>query len=365
VSVAVLHLISSRSLFGAERVVLSLCKELIKLNVPVYLGVIDAFSERNALVDEAVNEGIEVLKLVSKWPLDFSARRYLVDFIKDNRISVVHSHNYKANFFAWSSRLGVPWVVTEHTWGGKDLKAMFYEALDKRVVCFADAVVGVSENLLDDFRKAFIPSAKCMVIYNGIELMPSDGVAGLPCVSSDVFTFGFIGRWSVEKNVLYLLDVFARLVRDSDKGFLLRIAGKGPLEGLLRDKIINLGISRFVELVGFVSPDNVQSFYSSLDCLVLPSKKEGLPMVVLEALAMGRPVAGSFQAVRAVRDDVAVRQMPIDNISDAAWVLQRLSEDVRQDPDGFFSRSRALVENGFSATKMARDYLELYKRFSA
>ncbi len=101
------------------------------------------------------------------------------------------------------------------------------------------------------------------------------------------FLVGTIGRLSDEKGFDLLIDAFARLV---DRGLDARlvIAGEGPEQSSLQNQIDRLGMSQRIQLIGFC--EDTRGFLEALDLFVLSSHREGLPNVVLEAMAVGVPV---------------------------------------------------------------------------
>lgn len=97
---------------------------------------------------------------------------------------------------------------------------------------------------------------------------------------------GHVGRFDAVKNHSFLLDVFAELLK-SRPGAVLLLAGDGPLRPDMEKKAEDLGIDGSVMFLG-VRPD-VARLMQAMDCFVMPSLYEGLPMVLVEAQAAGLP----------------------------------------------------------------------------
>lgn len=98
-----------------------------------------------------------------------------------------------------------------------------------------------------------------------------------------------IGRLAPAKGQLFLLEAFADLVatgRDAE----LVVGGAGPLQGALADRARRLGVEDRVSLLGGVSQDRIVDLYSGADVFCLPSFAEGVPVVLMEAMAMQLPV---------------------------------------------------------------------------
>jgi glycosyltransferase involved in cell wall biosynthesis len=100
----------------------------------------------------------------------------------------------------------------------------------------------------------------------------------------------FVGRFHEQKNLNFLLRQFARLPA---KSFELHLVGDGPQEKLLRNLANQLGIAESIVWHGWLPRAALPGIYRSSDCLVNPSLYEGMPNVVLEAMACGLPVLAS------------------------------------------------------------------------
>ncbi len=102
-----------------------------------------------------------------------------------------------------------------------------------------------------------------------------------------------IGRFSAEKGHLLLLDAMKRLIADEPDAQLV-LAGDGELRPLIEQRIRDLGLSGHVQLTGWLDEAAVRSYLRKARVLVQPSFAEGLPVVIMEALALGRPVISSI-----------------------------------------------------------------------
>ncbi|HEV7258705.1 MAG TPA: glycosyltransferase [Bosea sp. (in: a-proteobacteria)] len=104
-----------------------------------------------------------------------------------------------------------------------------------------------------------------------------------------------VGRLSEQKGHMVLLQALATLAR-AGVPFKLTVVGDGPLRSQLEQRIRQLGLEQQVELVGWMSNAEVRAAIGEARALVLPSFAEGLPVVLMEALALGRPVVTTYIA---------------------------------------------------------------------
>jgi glycosyltransferase involved in cell wall biosynthesis len=104
-----------------------------------------------------------------------------------------------------------------------------------------------------------------------------------------------IGRFNEQKGHFLLLEA-ARCLRDRGVYFRLILVGDGELRGEIESRIAALGLTQVVELTGYLSEAGIQGELDRARALVLPSFAEGLPVVIMEAMAAGRPVLSTFVA---------------------------------------------------------------------
>lgn len=132
---------------------------------------------------------------------------------------------------------------------------------------------------------------KIKVIYNEIMLTPK-GIEGNR--SDQDITFGFVGRFSFQKQPLQLIESFSRHVALGGESKLV-FFGKGELEADMRKLIKQNKLERYVQIEQPMK--NLDQIYTSIDVLCLPSLWEGFPNVVGEAMAYGRPILGNINCL--------------------------------------------------------------------
>lgn len=158
----------------------------------------------------------------------------------------------------------------------------------------AKAVVTISSGLKELALKTD-RKMKIDVIPNGVDApffqMPEqEGVVS----SNRPFRILTVGRLSPQKRVDILLDAFAEVKRQiSSRPVQLWIVGDGPLRTKLEEQTKALGITPDVSFFGWQDQENLKNFYSKVDLFALSSAYEGMPLVILEAMAAGLPIVAT------------------------------------------------------------------------
>lgn len=371
----VLHLISSKGFFGAENVVFTLAKEQKRQGIEVFIGTfLDAKHPHCELVEKAQKCGIPTALFTCGNRFNLSTIIAIRKFIKQNKIQVIHSHNYKSNFYSLVCAIGLKTrkVVTCHNWTTNELKMNLYKELDKALLNWFDRVVVVSDILRDEVVKSHVSEKKIRVIYNGVDCealqtaVRNSGdeesrktTKNRLGIKDDEKIIGTVGRLSEEKGLEYLIKSFAQVAAQISAVKLL-IVGDGPLRERLLAASRALKIDEKVIFTGYRS--DAAELLSLMDVFVLPSLYEGLPMVILEAGVLKKPVVASdVGAVSRVIDNeslgLLVRPADEDKLTQAVVSLLKDERQARLKGENIFVK----VENNFSAEKMARDYREVYE----
>jgi glycosyltransferase involved in cell wall biosynthesis len=163
-----------------------------------------------------------------------------------------------------------------------------------RVYRFADAVVAVSHGVAEDLIRTGVPEKLIHTIYNPVVsnqlLEDSKKPCGHPWLEGDSRpTILAVGRLEPQKDYVTLIRAFS-LVQPKHKARLL-ILGEGSLRSELQTLVDALGLSEEVQLAGFV--DNPHAYMSRAALFVMSSRWEGLPTVLIEALACGAAVVST------------------------------------------------------------------------
>jgi glycosyltransferase involved in cell wall biosynthesis len=239
-----------------------------------------------------------LVSVPDRGPFDWKVIQQLIQICRTKRVAVWHAHEYKSNVLGlivrrfWPMKL----VTTVHGWGVHEGRAPFYNGIDRRCLRFYQQVICVSNNLLMECCRYGVQSDRCQLIHNAIDteqfqrtLSHADAKSSLSAPQQGLL-LGAMGRLSSEKGFDLLIGAVARLVA-MGHDIHLWIAGEGPERSRLEAEIARRGLGNRVRLLGMVSDPRV--FLQAIDVFVLSSVREGLPNVVLEAMAMESPVVAT------------------------------------------------------------------------
>ncbi len=300
--IRVCHIVTRLAVRGVPRHVIDMA---VALDPERYVvQVLTGHSEpgEGDLWQEALDLGIAVRRIPAlQRRIDLSgdvlALWQLYRYLRAYPFDIVHTHISKAGMLGrmaahWA---GVPQVLhTYHgvplEWAGSGLAARLFRLCERRVSRSTSALVAVSQALKNDLLQMGIGKAKRMhVIYNGVHTaMLAEGI-GAQVVSASPLLL-CIGSLTQEKGLAVLLKALPELrVHFPNLG--LCLVGDGPLKEDLQRLVRELNLDTCVHFVGIV--DDVRPWLAACAVLVMPSLSEGMPLAVVEAMAMGRPVIAS------------------------------------------------------------------------
>ena len=218
----------------------------------------------------------------------------IVRLFKQNQYKIVHSHmNTLSVFSLWGAKkAGIPnRIAHNHSTAGKGetKKNIIKYALRPFAKIYPTKLCACSRYAGEWL---YGKNAEFQVFNNAIDLSrysydPQKAAAvrkelGL----EDKLVVGHIGRFCYQKNHDFLIDIFNEIHKQRQEAFLLLI-GEGELEQDIRNKVKDLGLTDSVRFMG--KQKDTSKFYQAMDCFVLPSRYEGLPVVGVEAQAAGVP----------------------------------------------------------------------------
>lgn len=250
---------------------------------------------------------------------------------------IIHAHwGYPNGYIAYqvSERYGIPYFITFH---GSDLnnikekEAVFIlEAMENAEKCFF-----VSKQLLQNAMALGYSGSNAEITYNGVDIdrfkVPDKSLQENKIV-------GYIGSFESVKGADLLPDLFEKIAQNCEEEIDFVIVGDGSLRPDIETAIEASELS--VKLPGQLAFEEIPKILEGIDVLVVPSRNEGLGMVILEANAMGIPVVGTN--VGGIPEAIGYKENVIasdeDLIENMAQRVVTILENERENPDKYRNR---------------------------
>ncbi|QOT75615.1 glycosyltransferase [Cupriavidus basilensis] len=350
---------------GAEQQVAALAREFIARGRQVALVSLTPDCE------VPISDAVERLMLdMHKTPLSMAqalltTRRFLRRWQPD----IIHAHMFHANLFArLLTRIAPtpPLICAAHSYSeGGSQRMLAYRLTDRWCTLTTHVSEGSRAHMIET---GAVRADRIVVVHNGIDteqFQPDPHLRDLARaqlgVDAGTRLVLNIGRLVPEKAQSVLIDAYHRMERSRPTTLL--IAGDGPERPALEAQIAKLKLAQSVRLLG--TRNDIPALLNAADLFVLSSRVEGMPLVVGEALACGRPVVATAAPGVAELLGDAGNIVPIDDVDALARVMQgalSASPGTREDE----STRRQRIASGYSLSAAAERWLALYQQlFSA
>ena len=362
--VKILHIASGDLWAGAEMQMFTLacaCQKNHAISAVLF--------NEGKLADSLRQKGIDV------WVLDESQYGFIalikqmISILQEVRPDITHTHGYKQNVVGSMASLycGIPSIRTVHgdsefnvrMWSLKESLPAIMNRLCGRFI--QKAIVAVSGDLSSKLVRNY-PKKKVCLIPNGINIQKikssAEPATRLPGKES-TFKIAYVGRLMKLKRVDLIVDAFECLADGNGDVYSLFIVGDGPEKDLIETKIQSSARKTDIHLLGH--RDDVHAVMGQMDCLVIASDHEGLPMTVLEAIALKVSVVS--HAVGAIPEVLDYGQCGYLINEQSAEAFATAIKQCDKDPNRKHKTNLAYqrVEQHYSDNKNASSYLELYQ----
>lgn len=355
---------------GTERHILDLAVALLRARqaVSVYCPTPSPLAER------LMAAGVPVVDVQKRGRFDWKAVAILRTALRDGRLDVIHAHNGRtamlaavAVALAGTGR----WVMTQHflhpaRGARRGVKRIISAAahgwMNRRVA----RVIAISEAVKQAIlARNDVPPERVIVVPNGLSIEPLDDAEpvaalrerlGLPV---GVPLVACVARLAPEKDIKTLVAAMASVTARLPEA-ICAIAGEGTERAALERQISQLGLGRNVKLLGYRT--DARDLICAADLFVLPSLAEPFGLVLLEAMAMGKPVVatragGPCEIV--CENETGLLTPPGDSAAMANAIEQLLSDPHAACEMG--RRGRARFVERFTADRMAQAMVDVYR----
>jgi glycosyltransferase involved in cell wall biosynthesis len=240
------------------------------------------------------------------------------------------------------------------------VSARVFSSLERELFENSDALTAVSAHVFRDLREFYGIKREGVVIGNGV-----DETAFAPLSDRKEMNYAlYVGRIDYRKGLFDLMKCAKRVCEERpDMSFVL--AGSGPLTGLLSKEAGRLGVEKKVSLLGYVSKTRLVRLYQNASVFILPSYYEGLPTVMLEAMACGVPVVATSIAghTDVISNGLNGFLVPVSDSEQMAKCILALMADHKL--RGKMGRAaRQTIEEKYTWNRVSEAVMECYGRLT-
>ena len=290
----------------------------------------------------------------------------LIKFLKSKQINIIHSHGKGAGIY--SRLLSIfTGITTIHTFHGLHIgeynliKRNLYLLIEKFLSLLTKAFITVSDSernkiLLNKITR----KDKLYKIENGVEIIHDKTVSFNSNQSKlNIIT---ISRFDFAKNSLLLIPIIKELKKlKSNFNFTISILGDGNGKNDFNKQIISDGLSDKIKLLG--SQINITDYLINSFCYISTSKWEGMPLGVIEAMAVGLPIVATNVTGNkdVVKNNVNGFLYEIDNPKEAVEYINKIAQD-KELWLRLSNESKILTKRNYSSERMANETFDLYNK---
>ncbi len=347
---------------GVERQVLDLCDYARGRagEAPLLL----LFHDRE-LASQARARGHAPVILRGRHRYDPAMAARVAERLRGARVDVVHAHGYKAMIACALARRRWPAAIVKTEHGRLEpaagdplmwVKMRCNRALDTAATRRAAAVCYVTDDVRRHFDRAHA-GLRRVTIPNGIVPREKEAAPRPAELEHGALHLGIVGRLTPVKGIDVALRALAGLADCATAR--LTVLGEGPLEEPLRRQAAALGVADRVRFLGFRA--DVNDFIAHFDALLMPSRHEGLPYVLLEAMACGTPVLASRVGglAEVLRDGETGALFPAGDAAALGRLIGRLAAEPAWGA-ALGGAARADQRARFTLERMGAAYWEVY-----
>lgn len=291
----VVHLIDELPPDGAERLIV----DLMRYPDPAFRYAVGCLIRGGPLEAELRTLGVPVVVFGRRGRLDLGLIVRMARWLRRERAAVVHTHLFTADTYGRiAARLaGVPAVFATVHNVVNPWKRGLHRFIDRVLAWASTRVIACTDEVGTVLRtRDRLPARRIVVVGNGVDLQRLCAVSGAGVreefgIEPGRVLLGVVGRLHPQKGHADLLPMLARLKAGAGPRFSCLVIGDGELRATLQAQADELGLADTVVFAGLRA--DVPRLLAAIDLLVMPSRWEGLPIALLEAMACGKPAVAT------------------------------------------------------------------------
>jgi glycosyltransferase involved in cell wall biosynthesis len=363
--IKVLESIRQGKIGGGETHVLDLISHIDKTQFePIVLSFTNG-----PMVEKAKNIGIEAHVIYTEIPYDIRVWNKVKQFMIDHKIDIVHAHGTRANsnVFWAAKKLGLPIIYTVHGWSFHQNQKLLVKMLRIKSESFltkkANVTIAVSYSNQKDGIDLFGMSNSQVVNY-GIDTEKYNPANDLPDLRKELglpenkTIVGFLVRMTIQKDPLTLIRAI-RKVKDKTTDIVFLLMGNGDLLEDAKALVKKLDIEDMIVWSGF--RQDIPNVLNTIDIYTLPSLWEGLPIGLLEAMTMAKPIVatgvdGSKEAIKDGENGILIECGDDESLANAFIELHQDKNKMAE----FGKKSREIILKTYAVDRMCRETEAIY-----
>ncbi|MCH8537244.1 MAG: glycosyltransferase [Alkalimonas sp.] len=367
-TIKVLQLICPSGYYGAERWVNALLSVSPSSDIEQHLAITDEPGVCDDVLKRCGLPAARQHRIAMTSKFDLRALKRLVDLIRQQGISVIHTHGYKSDILGviaakWA---GIASVCTPHGFeNSTDKRLRAYMWLGGKAFHWFDWVCPLSPDIMATVLDTYgVKPQRVRLINNGVDLAEVECALAVTTASTTEppaeFRIGYIGQLISRKNLTATLHAFADLLQQHPNCRLV-LVGDGDERDLLQQLAHQLAISEQVDFLGF--RDDRLALLPAFDCFVLTSSLEGIPRCLMEAMA-AKVCVTAFNIPGVDRLITHEQTGLLADYGDTAALTEQWCRLIQQ-PELKAQLAQAgcdHVYQNFSAQAMEQAYSELYQQ---
>lgn len=354
----VLHIITSLSIGGAEKLMVDLLPRLTAKGVEVELLLF--IGKRTMFYDLLEKERVKI-HFFSEGGSVYNPKHiyHLYRFLRKNKFDIIHTHNTSPQIFAAivSQFLSLNLITTEHNTTNRRRNLKWYKIIDKWMYSRYSCVVSISDaahNNLKSYLEISDEANKFVTVYNGIDVDKYANAAGIHVSAVQKKIVTMVAGFRYQKDQDTLIKAFALLPEGE---FELWLVGDGERRKELEDLVAAEALSENIRFWGV--RHDVPEILKSSDIIVMSSHFEGLSLSNIEGMSVGKPFISSD--VDGLREITAGAGLLFQhgNYSQLANVILELSNNIdfyNEIADKCLERARQ-----YDISKMVDGYMSVYQ----
>jgi glycosyltransferase involved in cell wall biosynthesis len=363
----ILHIVVTPRLSGAEKIALMICRNLKTDYQPILVcggNELKNLAKTYNVDSEVIDFNQNILKVI------FDLKK----IIKEKQIDIIHAHDNRASLYAYLVKkiflLDIIIISHIHSCYPWLEKISVYKIVDMLVRNKFDASITCGSVVNHFYLKnaKYAKKEKIYGISNFIDMAEinekqkegTNDILEKFKIDCRKFIFGFIGRLSEPKGLIPFITELAKH-KSKFKDCLFLLVGSGEQEQEIRRLISRLEMEEMFILTGYQT--DVYKYYNIIDIFFLPSIYEGLPMVLLEAMSLGKPVVsmdvgGISELITNEENGILVQPGDYKQFIEHLYILKNNKSKMKQ----FQEKSKMLIKDKFDIKTQILKIENLYEK---